>query len=197
MPRKSDARERLMRTAIDLFQRQGYNGTGLTQILEESGAPKGSFYHHFPEGKEALAEAAVLQAGEEIGELIDRSFEDRSFVAGTETLARSIADWFSRSDYAAGCPITAVMLDCVPAYPRLASASTRVFADWSDRIASHALRNGHDEERAGLLGETVLVTLEGAWVRARASRSTAPFGIAAKVASRAVQDGPNGDRTDG
>ena len=52
MARPSDARSRLIRVASALFRQRGYDGVGLTEILEASGAPKGSFYHHFPEGKE-------------------------------------------------------------------------------------------------------------------------------------------------
>ena len=43
----------------DLFRRQGYAGTGLNDIVELSGAPKGSLYHYFPDGKASIAEAAV------------------------------------------------------------------------------------------------------------------------------------------
>jgi TetR/AcrR family transcriptional repressor of lmrAB and yxaGH operons len=63
---EGEACARLLGTAADLFQRQGYHGTGLNQILAESGAPKGSLYHYFPEGKEALAAAALGRSGEEI-----------------------------------------------------------------------------------------------------------------------------------
>jgi TetR/AcrR family transcriptional repressor of lmrAB and yxaGH operons len=55
MPRKTDARARAIATAERLFRIQGYTATGLTQIIEESGAPKGSFYFHFPRGKAQLA----------------------------------------------------------------------------------------------------------------------------------------------
>src|SRR3546814_14245285 len=42
-----------------LMSRRGYAGVGLNEIVEKSGAPKGSLYHHFPEGKEQLAVAAL------------------------------------------------------------------------------------------------------------------------------------------
>ena len=54
------SKDNLIRTAMRLFRRQGYASTGLQQIVAESGAPKGSLYHYFPAGKEALGEAAVI-----------------------------------------------------------------------------------------------------------------------------------------
>ena len=59
MPRKTDARAHAIAAAERLFRIQGYTATGLTQILETSGAPKGSFYFHFPRGKAQLAEETI------------------------------------------------------------------------------------------------------------------------------------------
>ena len=49
---RGDTRARILRTAAELFQRQGYGATGLNQVLTASGAPKGSLYFHFPQGEE-------------------------------------------------------------------------------------------------------------------------------------------------
>lgn len=40
-------RERLIETASDLFYSQGYNLTGINEILEKSGVAKASMYQHF------------------------------------------------------------------------------------------------------------------------------------------------------
>ncbi|MGL1418954.1 TetR family transcriptional regulator, partial [Vibrio parahaemolyticus] len=55
MEKTRDARTRALETAERLFRTQGFAATGLTQILDESGSPKGSFYFHFPDGKQQLA----------------------------------------------------------------------------------------------------------------------------------------------
>lgn len=47
-PRRSDAtRKQLLVTGIQLFSVQGYHGTGVKQVLDEVGVPKGSFYNFF------------------------------------------------------------------------------------------------------------------------------------------------------
>jgi TetR/AcrR family transcriptional repressor of lmrAB and yxaGH operons len=66
MPAKTtsdDSRKRLISTAAKLFQEQGYAATGLTEILRGANTPKGSLYHHFPEGKSELGAAAMRAAG--------------------------------------------------------------------------------------------------------------------------------------
>jgi TetR/AcrR family transcriptional regulator, lmrAB and yxaGH operons repressor len=182
MPRTSNARAQLISSAAKLFQRQGYHGTGLTQILTESGAPKGSFYHHFPSGKEELAETVMHQAGKEISGLVMSAF-DRSdtFIAGVDAVSLSIADWFSRSDFAAGCPITSVMLETVPASSRLGTASKEVFREWSGVVTSAALRDGYDMQTAKSLGQAMVIALEGAWIVARAERDPNAFLTAANM----------------
>ncbi|MBO9691643.1 TetR/AcrR family transcriptional regulator [Chryseobacterium sp.] len=40
-------RERILSTAMVLFHRQGYNNTGINQIIDEADVSKASFYQHF------------------------------------------------------------------------------------------------------------------------------------------------------
>jgi AcrR family transcriptional regulator len=48
-----DARTRVLQAAVDLFARQGYDGTSVAQVISQAGVAKGGFYHHFT-SKEAL-----------------------------------------------------------------------------------------------------------------------------------------------
>lgn len=52
--KNNTTREHILEVATRLFHLQGYHATGLNQILKESGTPKGSLYHYFPNGKEQL-----------------------------------------------------------------------------------------------------------------------------------------------
>ncbi|WP_062437280.1 TetR/AcrR family transcriptional regulator [Herbidospora daliensis] len=54
MGRTSDARERILAAATDLFSRRSYGSIGVAEICAQAGTPKGSFYHFF-ESKQALA----------------------------------------------------------------------------------------------------------------------------------------------
>ena len=67
-------RDRLVTTATRLFRQRGYDGTGVAEILAEAGVPKGSLYHHFPQGKADLACAAADWTATEICRVIDDSF---------------------------------------------------------------------------------------------------------------------------
>ncbi len=44
---RGTAKETIIRIASDLFYRQGYNATGIQQIIDAAGVSKGAFYTHF------------------------------------------------------------------------------------------------------------------------------------------------------
>ena len=50
-----DARERLVRAALDLFAEQGYDDTTVVQIAERAGLTKSTFFRHFPDKREVLS----------------------------------------------------------------------------------------------------------------------------------------------
>ena len=50
--------------AMKLLARRGLQATSFSEVLELTGAPRGSIYHHFPDGKDQLVAAAIALAGE-------------------------------------------------------------------------------------------------------------------------------------
>lgn len=49
-----DARERLVRAALDLFTEQGYEDTSVIEIAERAGLTKSTFFRYFPDKREVL-----------------------------------------------------------------------------------------------------------------------------------------------
>jgi TetR/AcrR family transcriptional repressor of lmrAB and yxaGH operons len=180
MARPSDARSRLVRVAAALFRQRGYDGVGLTEILEASGAPKGSFYHHFPEGKEQLGKASMLYAGEQVGLALDAAMaEAPDFPAAVRRFVGGLADWFERSGFSEGCPVTSVVLATVPRSRPHAEAAQAIFEDWHRRLAGHASRLGTVLSPAD--AELLLMLVEGAWILGRVQQSKEPLLHAAEA----------------
>ena len=95
MARTQKHREPIIDAAIALFRRQGYAGTGLNDIVDRSGAPKGSLYHYFPDGKASIAVAAVDEAGRRVAETLQQ-LSDECDTAGDllKGYARLLSGWF-------------------------------------------------------------------------------------------------------
>src|SRR6266852_2806477 len=55
----SNSRATMIRSAAALFGSRGLSGTSFSDVLADSGARRGSIYHHFPGGKKQLAEDAI------------------------------------------------------------------------------------------------------------------------------------------
>jgi TetR/AcrR family transcriptional repressor of nem operon len=60
-PRDTDTRERLLEAGVTLFGQKGFNGCGITEVLQLANVPKGSFYHYFA-SKEEFGVAVIERA---------------------------------------------------------------------------------------------------------------------------------------
>ena len=174
----------LVATAATLFQRQGYHGTGLAQLLDESGAPKGSFYYHFPKGKEQLAAAAVTQAADGVRQMAAAAIQEANAPArAMRMFAQRLAAWIERTDYRVGCPITSVLLDTTPDSELTSAACREAFEAWIELWRTCFELGGMGETAARELALLWVSGLEGAWVLSRAQRSTVAIKTASKLLS--------------
>jgi len=169
-------KESLVRTAMRLFRRQGYASTGLQQIVAESGAPKGSLYHYFPSGKEALGEAAVALAGDAMREMLEqhaaRHADPRAFL---RAYCRTMAGWMKESDFRSGCPVATTLLETAPASQSITAAGERAIDGWIDVIAGVLERDGLERSAARSRAQLVVAAMEGALLLARVRRSARPI----------------------
>jgi TetR/AcrR family transcriptional repressor of lmrAB and yxaGH operons len=177
MPRpRSDTRARIVRSTSTLLRRQGFHGTGLAQIIQHSGAPRGSVYFLFPGGKEEIAVAAVDEWAGELDALLHRTLADSpSARAWIAALAAIFAADLRSSDFTEGLPVTTVTLDSVPASPALTQACQAAYARWLATVASGLRAYGVGDPQSRTLATLLLAALEGAAVLCRAYRSTDPL----------------------
>ena len=171
VPRR-DVRGLAIEAAARLFGTDGYHGTGLTKILDESGAPKGSFYFHFPDGKEQLAEEAIAAASAQMEELIFFSIEQAARGDGTvvDHLAAALERRLVSSNFAMGGPITSLTLETAHLSERLRDACQAAYDRWIGLLADHLTTRGLPAERARSLASVTLSTLEGSLAMAKAAR---------------------------
>src|SRR3989442_13851453 len=62
----TNSRASMVRSAASLIRSRGVNATSFSDVLADSGAPRGSIYHHFPDGKRQLAEDAIQWTSERL-----------------------------------------------------------------------------------------------------------------------------------
>jgi AcrR family transcriptional regulator len=172
-------RERMVISAALLMRERGAHPTAIADVLEHSGAPRGSAYHYFPGGRTQLLCEAVDFAGEYIAARIARG------QSGVEVLDELVADYRNQllhTDYRAGCPVVAVTVEAGdPAKQDQAAAvidrAAAAFARWIDLIAQRLIADGVSPQRAEELAMLTTSATEGAIVVARASRDVKPLDL--------------------
>lgn len=171
----STTRERLIGAAARLFQERGYAATGLNEVLAAAEAPKGSLYHHFPDGKESLAAAAAARAGARFLETLEYDAADSANSAEMIVrFAERLASWLEQSGFRLGCPIATLTLEQAAVSERLAVTLTDVFSSWQGALAARLSADGLTTDRSTALAQLTLCTIEGALILARAGRNSAP-----------------------
>ncbi|MFC8825407.1 TetR/AcrR family transcriptional regulator [Streptomyces sp. NPDC057137] len=169
-------RERIVRAASLLMQRQGYDGTGIKQISTEAGATLGSVYHFFPGGKQQLAVAAIGHGEREFADELRLTLDGATDPAqAVIDCAHRLAEGLRESDWVEGCPVTATALGTAGRAPDIQEAAAAAFANWRDLVYARLRRAGIAEDDAHDLAHTVISTLEGAELAAQVSRSERPL----------------------
>jgi AcrR family transcriptional regulator len=172
-------RERIVQHSAELFRRQGFVATGVKQIVAEASAPFGSIYHFFPGGKEQLGEEVIRYSGAIYGELIDAFFAPGGDpVAATREFFAAAATAVRDSDYADACPIATVALEVSSTNEPMRQACADVFDEWVDNATRRLVECRITRKRARALAFSMIAALEGAFVLARALRSTEPIEVA-------------------
>jgi TetR/AcrR family transcriptional repressor of nem operon len=175
---RQSKREDIVDAALTLFHTKGFNGAGVKDITDAAGAPKGSFYNHFP-SKEALAVVALERygAGRGLGALADRGVPAVTRLREHFTFLRNEVE---AAGYAQGCLFGNFSGEIVDHNELLRGVVAGGFRRWQEAIAG-ALADGKREGtvREGLdpvvTARFVLDAWEGALLDARAEQGGASF----------------------
>jgi AcrR family transcriptional regulator len=196
----STTRDRIVSISAELFRRQGYSATGVKQIVTVAKAPFGSLYHFFPGGKEELGAEAVRVSGALYAQLIPAIFDPApDVVTGIRMFFAGAAEHLRETDYEDACPIATVALEVSSVSEPMRQACAEVFESWIEAGVERFAPDGVDRAKARELTIGMLAALEGAFVLARAARSTEPLDVAGELAARRAEDAlaaANRDATD-
>ncbi|SFI94821.1 TetR/AcrR family transcriptional regulator [Jannaschia pohangensis] len=163
-------RDRLLQAGLSLFQEQGFHGTSVAEILTRAKAPKGSLYHHFPDGKSDLARVACRMTSDLMLNIIARAYDPAvDFAEGTARMAEKFARLFERDAHWRACPVQTLLIDG----PLDRADGAAMLQTWIDATTVQAERLGQQEsDRAA---RTVWSVLIGSWTLARAQDDPAPL----------------------
>ena len=177
----------MLQAAETLLRESGLSGAGIKQLVARGRAPVGSVYHFFPGGKTQIVTETLRLHSAKVVRLLDHAFGDAAvpLPARLRALFRLAANGFEAAGADKGCAIAGVTLDLRGRDHSLRQVCDASFSQWVDVVASHL--PWPDAETRRSFATMVVLSLEGAFILARAEKAGDAFTTAGDWLARLAQ----------
>lgn len=177
----SSTRDQIIEAMCDLLELQGYHATGLNELIKVSGAPRGSLYYYFPDGKDGLTAEAIARTGALVAERIRRGLAvSERPGAAVRAFVEQVANAVEASGFRAGGPLTAVAMETATTNDRLNGVCREAFAGIQATFAERLRASGLPEGHAGELAGFITAAIEGGIILSRTNHSGEPLRVVAR-----------------
>lgn len=164
----------MVEATIGLMRGSGLSGAGINNIIRESGAPKGSVYHFFPNGKVQIVSESLEIYSERVLAFVDQALTSKRAPADKiRALFNAFARRVAEADFLKSCPFGTVSLDLDAELEGVRTVLQTAFSKWKSLIEEHF--EFDDPRRTKSFAGLVLTSIEGAYIRCRVERSSHPF----------------------
>jgi TetR/AcrR family transcriptional regulator, transcriptional repressor for nem operon len=167
-------RQRIISKAAGLFNRRGYRGGSLQDLMKATGLEKGGIYRHFS-SKEELAALAFEHAWRE--NFAARQTDLDAIPNNVDKIKQLITNFVERPpSIPGGCPLLNTAVDADDGNPLLRDHARKALKGWKDRIESmitEGIRSGEIRRAVDIrkVANLIIGLLEGALMIARLERS--------------------------
>lgn len=159
MKKGEESRQRLIECAAKLFWENGYSATGISEILKQTGLPKGSFYFYF-KSKDDLASAVT----EYYQKILLEQFQSSSQENDWESFIEEIFDYLSvrtSGQTFAGCPYAVMGMETALSKPAVASVFMEGLKKFEQIFQKVLLYSGLPQDHAAILSRRMLSIYQG------------------------------------
>ncbi len=174
----SEARQRIVETASRLFYTQGYNATGINQIIAEAEVAKASLYQHFPSKEDLLVEylnVTAINTNKALKAAIDKFETSKEKVLA----AFDFLIQFSESVKCEGCNFLKISAETIKSNEKISD----LIKAQKNRVRDLFRTVLENEGKAELTNE-IYVLFDGALVTSRVYNDIWPITVARQTASR-------------
>ena len=172
--KRGDTRTKMLVSAAQVMRERGAAGVTIDEVLARSGAPRGSVYYHFPDGRNQILTEALRYSGDSITSMIDDAAG-----WGAKALLREFVEFWVRQlsdgNFTAGCPVVAAAIGSDDDDPKLSTDAGVILGRWCTALTRAFVNDGFDDAGAASLAVTSIAALEGAIVLCRSTRTADPL----------------------
>ena len=165
-------------SAAQLVRERGVTATGVRDVVDRAAAPRGSFQHYFPGGKDQLVSEALLWSGDFAAQWVASYVDGARRPTPSGLFAHMMSPWkneFSTRGFERGCPVNAAAADLAGGDSPVNAPLREALARWEEAIVVALVRMGIPTRRARRLATLMLSALEGAILLARVHRDVRPL----------------------
>lgn len=181
MKGNNNTKDTFLHTASVLFATKGYHATGISEILKQSQAPKGSLYYYFPQGKEQLALEALRKTAQNIYDEINSSLKDTDNpVQGLQKHLRLIAqkvqlDMTKQSRDKTDLSISLIALETFSSNEKIRQLCQEIFTQMQKIYEHKFIACGMEEHTAKFFAMNAVILTEGALTLSLTQKSAEPL----------------------
>lgn len=172
--KRCDTKKKMLISAAEVMRERGAAGVTIDEVLARSGAPRGSVYYHFPEGRNQILAEALRYSGDAMTAMIDDAAG-----WGAKALLREFIEYWERlltdGDFTAGCPVVAAAIGSDDDEPKLSAEAGAILGRWCTALTHAFANDGFNDDDAASLAVMSIAALEGAIVLSRSTRSVQPL----------------------
>jgi TetR/AcrR family transcriptional repressor of lmrAB and yxaGH operons len=173
--KQQPARDRIVRSAVELVRQRGVHGAGLRQIVAHADGPRGSLQRYFPGGKtQLISEALNLAAAEVLDDTESGLIDAANLVDAIDAIFAPWRQVLVDSNFSLGCPVAATVVDA-SGDDQLRQEARALLTQMQDSVRDVLVRFGVPKSTADDDASVLVAALEGALILSRADQSTEPL----------------------
>ncbi len=180
---KTETKHNLLKIGSELIYKNGYNNTGIQEILNEADVPKGSFYFYF-QSKEDFGLQVLDLYQEFLFDRMNQRFEDYSLspLDRIKKFFDDFMDYFSKNHCTGGCPVGNLAQEMGDINSAFREKMSEIFEKMKENI-KYCLKEAQVKNHiSGTINtndyaEFIINSWEGALIKMKLSKSTDALSI--------------------
>ncbi|MGE7780873.1 TetR/AcrR family transcriptional regulator [Peribacillus sp. NPDC097264] len=171
-----DTKSLIIDIATNLFQKKGYLGVGLNEILKKCNISKGSLYHHFPNGKEELLIACLQSLNTIITSDMKEIFQQHPTTQmATQSMIEKLAVQYDRDGMITGYTFSSMVSEMGSLSEPVRTTCALTFTKIQDIYSIKLIEDGFSKEAAQALALMLTATIEGGIMLCLTKNSSEPL----------------------
>lgn len=172
----NDTKTLIISVATSLFQQKGYIGVGLNEILKECNLSKGSFYHHFQNGKEELLIACLHSLNETITTDMVQIFSRYPTVGkATNAMIEKMIVNFEAEGTLSGYTFSSIVSEMAALSDAVRDACGELYEKMQAIYFQKLLADGISEEKAKPIALFMTASIEGGMMLCLTKKTSDPL----------------------